>query len=42
MTPEEFKTFDNFRLITGNVFNLQTLLTEPYFKYVVVTVSAKK
>ncbi|KAK1936052.1 hypothetical protein X943_001165 [Babesia divergens] len=41
MTPEEFKTFDNFRLITGNLFNLQTLLTEPYFKCVVVTVSAK-
>lgn len=41
LNPDDFKTFGNFRLVTGNIFNMKNLLNEQCFKCVVVSVTNK-
>ncbi|ORM39596.1 uncharacterized protein BXIN_2910 [Babesia sp. Xinjiang] len=42
VSPEDFDTFQNFRLLTGNIFNMHSILTEPFFKCVILSVSIQK
>nr|BAN66136.1 hypothetical protein [Babesia bovis] len=39
ISPEDFITFKNVRLITGNVFNIHLLLTEPLFKCAIISIT---
>ncbi|CDR94623.1 hypothetical protein, conserved [Babesia bigemina] len=41
LSPEAFTEFPNFRLVTGNIFGIHSILTEPCFRTVIMSVRRK-